>query len=332
MKGKSLNFCIKALAASIPANCEHNENLTIFNEGEKRLSLKTLGIRKRHIEILGRRASFFALDAAERIFAAQPKAREAISCLIYITQTPDFITPATSIWLQNKLGLGQHCLCFDVNLGCSGFVNGLLLAEAILTQQGGGMALLLTSDISSALIKEGDTSTQPIFSDGGSATLIEQSSNTPNSYGLFGNDGKGYQAIFKDHPLWNPYPDYLKMQGLDILNFTLKTVNENISACMQDAGESIESIDYFLLHQAGQLINEGIRKKLEIPKDKYLYSLQEYGNTSSSSIPITMIHNAENFSSVEAQRVLMCGFGVGLSWGTIITQIQDCLFLGIVEV
>ncbi len=331
MNNFRIKFSIKAVAAAVPDNICLNEDLNIFKEGEKRLSQKTLGIDSRYIEHKGRKASYFALHSARKILKETNVDVDEIRYLVYITQTPDFITPATSIWIQNELGLSKTCLCFDINLGCSGYVNGLFLAATLLNQTGFGKALVLTSDISSSLIQDGDTSTQPIFSDGGSATLIEYNAESPEAVCLFGNDGKGFKAIFKDHPIWGT-KDYLKMEGLDILNFTLKVVTANIVDCIALSGLEKSEIDYYILHQAGHLINESIRRRLDIAPEKYLYSLKKYGNTSSSSIPITLLHNAEAFLNPLTQTVLLSGFGVGLSWGSIITQIQNCQLLGIDKV
>ncbi len=333
MENASLKFRIRAIAASVPQDTEYNENLDIFPPGEKEFSLKNLGINKRHIEVKGRRASVFALQSAKRILNLFPRIEDELVCLIYITQTPDYITPATSIWMQNELGLGQGCLCFDVNLGCSGYVNGLFLAASILNQAGKGKALVLTSDISSALIDPKDTSTRPIFSDGGAATLIEYDAHCKPSFFSLGNDGAGYTAILKEQPIWKGELDYLKMRGLDILNFTLRTVVKSVLEAISNAGINKAEIDYFAFHQAGWLINEGIRKKIGVGEERYLYSLKEYGNTSSASIPITLIQHKDLFEPKEhTKTLLLCGFGVGLSWGTAIVRISDCLFLGVEEI
>lgn len=321
---KTLPCSIKAVSSVLPDNPVQNSELDSLTASDKILLNKTLGIHTRYVEHKGRKASFYAIEAAKEIIDTTSIDLTQISYLIYVTQTPDFITPATSIFIQSQLELPSNCICFDINLGCSGYVYGLFLLAELLNSAGGGKGLLLTSDISSVLIKKGDTATEPVFSDGGSATLVEVNEDSLPAFFSLGNDGNGYEVILKEHPIWKKETASLTMKGLDVLNFSAKTVSNQVMECLNFTQKKVSDIRYFIPHQAGLVVNETLRKKCGYSESQTLYTFGKYGNTSSASVPVSLCHYNDLFKG--SSTVMFSGFGVGLSYATSIITLTDPIF------
>ena len=337
------NIKVEAVSVSLPSQIEDNLLYPYFsNELEKNLFIKTVGIRYRRVAKANTCASDLCQDAAQKIIDSLQVDKEEIKALIFVTQTPDYITPASSIIIQAKLGLPNSCLAFDINLGCSGYVYGFFVISSLLNQIGSGKALLLAGDISTNCISKKDKSTAPIFSDAGSATLISYEKDIAPMYFNLESIGAKHQAIMiPDGGYRNPFKEesllyqkneeglernklHLIMNGHDVFSFSTQEVVKNIQHLLENCKTEINKIDLVFLHQANKLINESIRKKLKIAADSQPYTLFDFGNTSSATIPLTLIDHMKKSErqNKSTKTCLLSGFGVGLSIASAIVNIQ----------
>jgi 3-oxoacyl-[acyl-carrier-protein] synthase-3 len=323
---------IKGIAAAVPKGKEENSDYDRISTAERNLLIKTTGIATRHIAEKGTTTGDLCFVAAEKLIAELKWDKSEIGLVIFVSQSPDHILPATSIILQHKLGLPKTTAAFDISLGCSGYVYGLSVIAGMLSTGGFTKALLLTGDISSHGITPDDKSTWPIFGDAGSATAIEYDQNGKIFFNLQSDGGGAGAIIIPDGGLRHPISEKtyineevdngiirhrknLWLNGLDVFSFSVREAPENINALMQFAKIDKEDIDQYVFHQANFLMNETIRKKLKIPAEKVPYSLPEFGNTSSASIPLTIVAKLSEQVRVP-QKWVLSGFGVGLSWGS----------------
>ena len=340
---------VSGIAAAAPKPVEDNADFELFTESERELFIKTVGIRYRRIAPKGTTASDLCLHAAQKLLTDLNWNREDVSILVFITQTPDYIIPNTASLLQQKLGLSKTCIAFDVNLGCSGYVYGLSIVSGLLQNMCGAKALLLVGDISTATISMRDKSTAPLFSDAGTATALEFSAGQQLHFNLQ-TDGKEYDDIiipggayrnsFNEQQL--VYTEYekgicrndlhMKLDGVKIFNFGLREVAANVDALLAENNIAKESIDHFVFHQANLLMLESIRKKLKVGAEKVPYSLYDYGNTSSATIPVTLVTKLRAQLQQGRLKLLLSGFGVGLSWGSAYIETENIVCPEMIEV
>jgi 3-oxoacyl-[acyl-carrier-protein] synthase-3 len=341
---------IAGIAASVPKNEVSNFDCDLMDEKERRLFVKNAGIEKRRIAPPGMCASDLCEKAARVLIDELKWNKEQIDALIFVTQTPDYITPATAILLQEKMGFKKSCLAFDINLGCSGYVYGLAVLSAILSRMPSGKGILLVGDVSSACISPKDKSVVPLFSDAGSATALQYDADADTMFFNLQSDGKRYEAIIIPGGAYrNPItpaslemteiekgiarkPIHLVLQGIDVFNFSVSEVPENISVLMQHLRLSNDSVDYLLLHQANKIINDTIAESLNFPEEKTPSTLRYYGNTSSASIPVTMVAALREKLQTKKLNLLLSGFGVGLSWGSAFVQTDHIVCPAMIEI
>ncbi|HWU50087.1 MAG TPA: ketoacyl-ACP synthase III [Asticcacaulis sp.] len=309
----------------------------IADEAERERLIKSIGVRSRHIARPDIMTSDLCQKAADGLLDELGWARDSIDVLIMVTQSADYVIPATACALQDRLGLGS-CLAFDINLGCSGYAYGLWTAASLMkTLSVAGRparALLLAGDVSTSKLLEGDRATIPLFGDAGSATALELDPNTEDWFGVFGTDGSGAPHIMVEagalkHPLLPPKEPHppekadelyrkarLHLNGTEVFNFTLKAVPPLVNAIFNAADVTVEDIDYVLLHQANVFMLNHLRKKAGLPEDKVPIAMETYGNTSSASIPLTIADKLSDAFDRPRELVLM-GFGVGWSWSAL---------------
>lgn len=340
---------IKGLAVTVPSHTEDNNDLSILAEKERELFIRTVGIRYRKVAPKGITASDLCFASADKLLNELHWDRADIQVLVFITQTPDYIIPNTSSTLQHKLGLSKNCLVFDVNLGCSGYVYGLSIISSMLQNIPNGKALLLVGDVSTSTISKKDRSTTPLFSDAGSATALEHSAGGKMIFNLQ-TDGKEFDDIivpeggFRNRATVDSFVTKeiekgvhrsgldMKLDGAKIFNFALREIAPNIKYLLAEAAVTLEEIDYFVFHQANLLMLESLRKKLSIKPEKMPFSLYDFGNTSSASIPLTMLARLPESLREKKLKLLLSGFGVGLSWGTVFLETNSVICLPIMEI
>ena len=338
---------LRGIAAAVPKAKEDNKDYSRITEAERNLLIKTTGIASRHIAPPGMTTSDLCLLSAEKLIAELGWKKEEIGLLVFVSQSPDYFLPATSVVLQGKLGLPKTTAAFDINLGCSGYVYGLSVVSSMVATGGFKKALLLAGDISTAGITPKDKSTWPLFGDAGTATAIEYDPSAKSFFNLQ-SDGTGYEAIIiPDGGVRSPVSEKtfideehepgvvrhrrnLWLNGLDVFNFSVREAPANVNGLLQEANISIDTIDYFVFHQANRLMVETIRKKLKLPPEKVPYSLGDYGNTSSASIPLTIVA-ALREQAQQPHRWVFSGFGVGLSWASAFLETEGLVCPEIIE-
>ncbi len=342
------NIKLSGISSCVPKQIQDNKNFSLLSENERELFIKTVGIRFRRVAEEGVTASDLCVAAAEKLVTDLNWSRDEIKILVFITQTPDYLIPNTSSILQEKLKLSKSCMAFDVNLGCSGYVYGLSLVSSLLQNMIGGKALLLVGDISTRTISMQDKSTAPLFSDAGTATALEFSLNHNIHFNLQ-TDGKEFDdIIIPDGGYRNPVSTKsfevkkydggnlrnnldMKLDGLKIFNFALREVAPNINALLKEKGIEKSTVDFFVFHQANLLMLESVRKKLQVEAEKVPYCLYDYGNTSSATVPLTMVVKLRELLISQKLNLLLSGFGVGLSWGSVYIETEKIICSELIE-
>ena len=244
---------------------------------------------------------------------------EDLDGLILVTQTPDYSSPSTAIGLQHRLGMRTDTLCFDMRLGCSGFVYGLSVAYS-LVESGLTRILLCVGDVASRMVAPDDRAITPIMGDAGAAVLVERRE-TESVFQLH-SDGSGEKALFIPHSGLRrdaedrDKPASMHMDGAQVFNFTLKRVPSLITDILAAAGMRPEEPDFYVLHQPNKYILKNLQRRLGLDDGKLPSGTQSvYGNQNSASIPGTVSGFLAEAFSHRPLRTVLAGFGVGLSWG-----------------
>lgn len=346
------NINIKGISACVPKYIEDNKTLMLFghrDEAEKFIEIT--GIEFRHmVKDSGLCASDLAYEAALQLLNDLNWMPSEIDCMIFVSQTPDYILPATAPILQHRLGLPIDSYAMDISLGCSGWVYGLSSIAPLLSSGSMKKGLLLVGDTTTVTKSDRDKSTYPLFGDAGTATAIEFSEGAAPMYFNFGTDGKGAEAIiipdggFRNFPNINSfevteaepgiYRNRLQsiLNGPSVFTFGITKAPRSVNNLLEHYSINRDSIDYFLFHQANLIMNEKIRNKLKIPAEKVPYSLREYGNTSSASIPLTIVSGLREKLNQGNHKLLACAFGVGLSWASVSFETSNLICPPVIEI
>lgn len=342
------NVSIRGIANCVPKNKILNKNYDWISESERSMLIKTTGIEERRVAEEGSCASDLCYEAASKLMSNLSWTGKDIDVVIFVSQSADYYLPATAIILQDRLGIKNDTLAFDINLGCSGYVYGLHVIGSLLTSGTLKRGLLLCGDISTNSTNPKDKSSYPLFGDSGSATAIEFDPSASKMNFTFGSDGSQHQTIimkgggakykFHDDSLTEHeispgivrHELNLVLEGLDIFSFSVKTVPPTIKSLLEKTNTDLEEIDFFVLHQANKIINDSIRKKLKQDQCKFPSSLKHFGNTSSGSIPLTITTEiSKEFDSTK--KLVFCGFGVGLSWGAVLIEQKNLILPDLIE-
>ena len=304
------NARIAGVQSIFPKDSILNEDL-----GYDKTWIDRVGINVRHLARPTDRLDDLASIACHQLCDKLSWASTEIDVCVVVTQTPDLRLPGVALHIQEKLGLRSDAVCFDLNLGCSGYPYGLYVVSSLL-EKVKGKGLLITGDFSSRIVDSSDSSTSPIFSDGLAVSAIEFDANNIMRFSL-NSDGKGSPTI---HCTTH---GKLTMDGMSIFSFALSTIPKHIQDFMRRLDMKHSEIDGVFLHQANKMISEGIIRRLGWPSSLFPSTLSKYGNTSSASIPITL---SDHYTSSPIQKenwVLFTGFGVGLSWGSVLVKLDS---------
>lgn len=339
---------LKGLVSCAPRRSVSNLDCAPEKRPERERLVRNIGIQTRRVCEPGQVFSDLALRAAETLMSGLEWTPDDIDALIVVTQSPDYPIPATAIILQNRLGLPHKTLAFDINLGCSGYPYGLFVLASMLSNSGIRRGIVLVGDKSSNPDSL-DNGLLSLFGDAATATALEFDVAAPDMYFDFGSDGSGYKAIIipaggqripmhPDHLKRLPGEDGISRKGTDvvldgpaILNFSIREVPPAVTGLLKTSPFSIGDIDHFVFHQANKMINETIRKKLLLPEAKVPSSLHEFGNTSSASVPITITVRLRDAIAAGPVRLLLSGFGVGLSWASCVIELDRPYLPALVE-
>jgi len=341
---------IKAISACVPPKIMYNKDLGyLIPEEDIKKIIETIGISEKRYAESDVCSSDLCFKAAQKLIEDNKIDLETIDGLIFVSQTPDYKVPATAPSLQDRLGLKQGCLSFDINLACSGYVYGLSIAYSLATQMGINRILLLVGDTLSKIVSTKDKMTVPLFGDAGTASLIEKG-DYPESYFSLNSDGKGAEIMqipyggyrFPSSPEGFKEITYdevsivngenVQMKGMDVFNFGVKVVVSDIKKLLNSCGKTTEDIEVLLFHQANRFMTDFFSKRLKISEGKTPFSMFRFGNTSSASVPLTIVsemHDKEKYPHRNC--VIMSGFGGGLSWGTSLVSLADTQISELVE-
>ncbi|PLY16319.1 MAG: ketoacyl-ACP synthase III [Sedimenticola sp.] len=323
---------IRGVAAAVPDQVRTlADDAKVFGEDEVRKVSESAGVKQRHISSI-LCASDLCFAAAERLLAESDCPAEDVDALVFISQTSDYILPATSCCLQERLGLSKDCATFDVNLGCSGHVYGLWVVSSLIASGAARRALVLSGDTIHRMCSPEDRSVALLFGDAGTATLLERCEDTVPSHFVLGTDGSGQDHLKVGaggcRTPWTPAAlqrveceggnkrgaGDLYMNGAEVFSFTLRAVPPLVKKVLGGAGKVIGDVDGFVFHQANKFMLEHLGKRLKVPKDKLILSLENFGNTSSASIPLAMVTELGDRLRSEELDLVLAGFGVGFSW------------------
>ncbi|WP_164123638.1 3-oxoacyl-ACP synthase III family protein [Sphingobacterium sp. xlx-130] len=324
---------IKGISACVPKKIVRNEKLSnVFPEEDLKKTIDSVGIIERRIVDPEVCASDLCFKAAEKLLNEMNIDRNSIDVLIFMSQTADFKIPATAPILQHRLGLSKDSICFDMTLACSGYVYALTTAFTYLNLPNVNRVLLLDGETFSKIVNPKDKTNALLYGDAGTATLLEKSHNQ-NFAAVLHTDGEGFDAVCVpgggcrnpfseksleekeryDGSLGNELEVY--MNGIDVFNFTLRVVPKSIKELLEKTGTEISDYGSIVFHQANKFMIEFFAKKLKYDMKNVPISLHKFGNTSSATIPLTIVSELKNWCSAN-KKIIVSGFGAGLSWAT----------------
>ncbi|MEX2381671.1 MAG: ketoacyl-ACP synthase III [Opitutales bacterium] len=312
---------------------------------------KTIGLHERHVVAEGVTAGDLCEAAARRLLERCSVDAGEVDGIIMVTQTPDYFQPATACVLHGRLGLKEDCAAFDVNLGCSGYVYALWLAGMMVETGACRKVLVLAGDTISRCVNPRDRALAPLFGDAGSATLVVEAEEETESWFSLKSDGKGFEHLIVPagafrHPSTEETRreetdaegnvrslEQLRMNGAEVFNFSIKVEPVAIREILEFAGKTVEEVDYLVFHQANRYIISNIARRLKIPLDKVPCStVERYGNQSCASIPGTICDCLAREVSERRVRLVLSGFGVGLSWASCLLDLDHLDCCEVVEV
>jgi len=309
-----MNIKIEKIEYYLPAKKETREDLVRDNPDWRMDSIEQkTGIINRYV-VDDESALDLAVQAANKL---KLNGNE-IDGIIYVTQSPEYVLPTTACVLQEKLNLSVNCMAFDVNLGCSGFVYGLGIAASLVQSSLVTNALLVCSDTYTKYISKSNRTCRPIFSDGASATLISACESTSVGPFVFKTDGSGAESlVVKKNDINNKASalEDLYMDGSRVFMFTMSEVPKAINEVLNKGDMTLNDIDVFIFHQASKLVIDNLIRKLKLSEEKVYRNYSNIGNTVSSTIPIALNNAVDEDLIKPGSRVLLAGFGVGLSIG-----------------
>lgn len=323
---------IKAISYYLPEKVVTNSELVKeFPEWSVEKVAKKVGVNSRHVATLDETAGDMAEKAARKLFDEYDIDPQSIDFILLCTQSPDYHLPSTACILQDKLGIPTSAGAFDYDLGCSGCVYGMAVAKGFIAAGIANNILLLTAETYNKYIHPSDKGNRSIFGDGAAACLISTDGIAEIGDFSLGTDGSGAEKLIVrtggsrcpekngissvDVEGHNQYDDYLYMDGGGIFNFTLDAVPAMMADILEKNGIQKDNINYYVFHQANKFMLSTIRKVCLLPKEKFYINLEESGNTVSSTILIGLKQCLDNSTIHHGMKVMIAGFGVGLSWG-----------------
>ncbi len=342
------NVRIAGISASVPKNVISNlhpsKDDNISNDYTPEAFVEVTGVKERHVSKT-LTTSDLSYEAAERLIVDLGWNKSEIEAIVFVSQTADYILPATACILQHRLGLSKECYAEDIALGCSGWVYGLSNVASLLNSGTIKKALLLCGDAK----KRAEGSHDPLFGHAGTATAVEYDEGNDGFCFHFGTDGEGYDAIiipdggsrnqitqhsFELEDIEGKQLSRLQthMKGMDVFSFGISTAPKSVKKLGEHYGFNYLDSDYFIFHQANMKMNNMIVKKLKLPQEKVPSCMYDFGNTSSASIPLTIVTQLKGIVENKTSKFICCGFGVGLSWGTVAFKTEDIVISDLILV
>lgn len=343
---KSKGIGIAGVACAVPKNNVPVESFTsVFGDEVTSKFTSGTGIKATYKALPEQTASDLAVAAAQELFSHINIDKSEIGAMFLVTQSPDYRRPSSASIVQLRLGLPFDCSCMEINLGCSGFVYGLQTAMAMMSASDYKYGLLLMGETATKLVDPLDKSIVMMYGDAGAAILLERHDGVETT-SLLRSDGSRYKAIvlpaggFRD---MNPGHERFMcsdgierslydifMDGTSVFSFSISDVPQAITDYLKLTETTVADYNAFLFHQANQFIIKQLIRKMKLPKDQVPLSLDRYGNTGGISIPLTLC-DAYGDKSGEAVKALICGFGIGLSWGVASIEFETDKIYPIIE-
>lgn len=304
---------LQAVAGYIPDSRISNlDSLDAYGVNSTFLNTK-IGVLNKAVKAPEEDTSDLAVHAMHRLADKVGIDVDDLQVLVLVTQNPDGRgLPHASAIAHGKLGLARHCACFDVSLGCSGFVYGLSILRGFMVEAGLTRGALVTADPYSKVVDPGDRNTALLFGDAAAAALVSTEA------GGWRPRAARFTSIGEQHEYLAVRPDgRLHMNGREIYNFVATTVPGDVQACLEAADLTMEEIDEVVLHQGSKYIVDSLRRRLKLREEQTRFEAGDYGNTVSSSIPLML---EDRLSNLDLNHLMLCGFGVGLSCGTMVLE------------
>lgn len=337
------NVRIAGIAAGVPKRKVCNLDIKdISADYDSAAFVETTGVLERRLDE-ALTTSDLCIAAAEKLISDLKWDKGEVDGLIFVSQTTDYYLPATACIVQDRLGLSKECYAEDIVLGCSGWVYGLSSIVSLMANGGIKKALLMAGDA-----RRHVETNDPLFGFAGTATALEYEEGANGFQFHFGTDGSGFDAIiipdggsrnqvtersFNDELIDGKHYNRMqtRMKGMDVFSFGISTAPKSVKKLAERFGFDYLDADYFVFHQANMKMNNMIAKKLKLPADKVPSCMYHFGNTSSASIPLTIVTQLKGKCEDKA-KFICCGFGVGLSWGTVAFETENVMISDLVEV
>ena len=356
------NVRISGISTVVPENeiCIYDEK-EYYNDSIKKIDRlrKMVGCFKRRVVDEKTTASDLSICAAENLISEMQLDRNSLDALVFVVQKPDYNAPATAYYIHNKLGLSVNTPAFDINNGCSGFVYGMWIASQMISSGACKKILLLCADTPSKVIDLADRNLAPIFGDGGVAALLEYSNEKVMSYFNIETRSEGFESIIsplsgyrfnlnlkkdsdfelvqklreivietKEGRMTSLFDDYLN--GMEVFDFTMNVVPENIKTLLQYAQKSFDEINFYCLHQANKQIVDAIAQTLNLPGEKVpTFAFENFGNNTMCSIPSTICSVLKEKTEKDRVDILASGFGNGLTVASCIFSLEKIYNTGV---
>ena len=346
------NVRMTGVSACVPKEVVHSEDFPFFDKEGAEVFNNTVGIRERRLGPDSLCASDMCQDAAEKLLAELGWEKESVDMLVFESVTGDYKTPPTSCLLQDRLGLSEDCFCVDIPMGCCGCMYAMNVAGNMLSNGDIRRALLLIGDTALRMGSMQDKSRVPLFGDMGTAIALEYDPSAQPIMIDFHTLGSGYKALMTPHggyrhPITEESfvqedfgngiiraPKDTLIDGLAVFTFAISKPAKTVANMMEELHiDKDNDIDYYLIHQANKLIVDRLVKKLKLPAEKVPYNLEEFGNTGGASVPGLMVTRLREQLQQEGYKRLLCSsFGLGLSWGTMLLNVEKLVIPELIEI
>lgn len=341
---KFTNIGLRAIAATVPHKVVKTTSLTeYYSQEEIDKFISATGVEERRFADPDVCASDLCYKAACQIFDETDIKHEDIDALFFISQSPDYKIPCTSGILQNKLGLSKETIVYDVNMSCSGFIHGLLMAYNFLQQPSINNVMIMVGEVLTRMISIQDRGTGKLLGDAGTVAVLSKGEQFGESFFSMNTDGVHLNSVIlpaggaripssletievvKQEDGSMRSMEQINMVGDDVFSFAISVLPRDIKKLLAYAGKEIDEIDIYAFHQANNFMSNYIAKKVKVNPDKILHSIQKYGNTAGSSIPLCMVDNRDKIQPYKS--ILMNAIGAGFAYGTVLLNIADCKIL-----
>ena len=326
------NARIRAVTSCVPGKKFDNlEDASEFSKEEVQKVVRMAGVKTRYLADDTVCSSDLCLAAAKDVLRKLNWEPESVDALIFVTQSPDYFLPSTACLIHRDLGLASNCTAFDVGLGCSGYPYGIWLASMMLQGPGFSRVLVLHGETPTRFSNKSDRAVALLFGDAGSATALEKGDGESEWHFCLHTDGSGYGDLiiegggFRDRFPENRSDCYVRMNGGNIFNFTIKRIPSLIEDTLSASGLEKDDIDYYIFHQSNRFIMNHLIKKVGLPKNKTPMTIENYGSAGGPSVPLTLTQGGVDFGSRDSLKFMLLGYGVGLSWGSALVDMpSDC--------